>query len=190
MEDRPYQGSLQLYSVDLIWTIKVSKSQFVSVLTNRASLPANGMNEWLHVQYDTTNLCNPHPACSVNVFQQYKKVLKKSTMSMMTSLRQPVFVGPDQCDDLLNLSGLLLFFCYFKCTFGGLNIPQNSPYSEYTSHLAKNVIIQLDWVWVRPGDSILPPAGIPYSNMNINLPNSVSISIMTNTHKKVHGPIP
>ena len=69
---------------------------------------------------------------------------------------------------LLNLSGLLLIFCYFKYSFEGLNIPQNAPNSVCTSHLAKNLIIQLDWVWVGPGDSIVPPIGIT----DINLPNS------------------
>ena len=38
--------------------------------------------------------------------------------------------------------------------FGGLNIPQNS---AHASHLVKDVMIQHDWVWMWPGDSIVPP---------------------------------
>ena len=45
---------------------------------------------------------------------------------------------------------------HFERSFRGLNIPQNSPYLEHMSHLAKNVIIQCHWVWLWPAGSIVP----------------------------------
>ena len=53
------------------------------------------------------------------------------------------------------------FFSKFDCSFGSLNIPQNSPNLEYTSHPAKIAILHCHWVWSLPAGSVAPPIVLP-----------------------------
>lgn len=46
---------------------------------------------------------------------------------------------------------IILFILNNDHSFGGLNIPLNSPNLEYKSHQVKNLITQHYWVWVWPG---------------------------------------